>query len=122
MPVSRIVKPNALKMHLEERACGLSDTGNEIFMRGKAHYTMHNTSSVKHGGGNVKSASGTGPLVFVDDTTADKSSRTALKVYRAIPSAQVELRFSNLIGQHFTLSQDNYQKHSAKTTEDFFRT
>ncbi len=49
-------------------------------------------SSVKHGGGSVMAwacmaASGTGSLVFIDDVTADKSSRMNSEVFRAILSA-----------------------------------
>ena len=48
--------------------------------KGTAHDPKHTTSSVKHGGGSVMAwacmaANGTGSLVFIDDVTADKSSR-----------------------------------------------
>ncbi len=47
---------------------------------------------MKHGGGSVMAwaymaASGTGSLVFIDDVTADKSSRMNSEVFRAILSA-----------------------------------
>ncbi len=51
-----------------------------------AHDPKHTTSSVKHGGGSVMAwacmaASGTGSLVFIDDVTADKSSRMNSEVF-----------------------------------------
>ena len=57
--------------------------------KGTAHDPKHTTSSVKHGGGSVMAwacmtANGTGSLVFIDDVTADKSSRMNSEVFRAI--------------------------------------
>ncbi len=54
--------------------------------KGTAHDPKHTTSSVKHGGGSVMAwacmaASGTGSLVFIDDVTADKSSRMNSEVF-----------------------------------------
>uniref|UniRef100_A0AAQ4QMS3 Transposase Tc1-like domain-containing protein n=1 Tax=Gasterosteus aculeatus aculeatus TaxID=481459 RepID=A0AAQ4QMS3_GASAC len=57
--------------------------------RGTAHDPKHTSSSVKHGGGGVMAwpcmaANGTGALVFIDDVTADKSSRMNSEVFRPI--------------------------------------
>uniref|UniRef100_A0AAQ4PUA3 Transposase Tc1-like domain-containing protein n=1 Tax=Gasterosteus aculeatus aculeatus TaxID=481459 RepID=A0AAQ4PUA3_GASAC len=49
--------------------------------KGTAHDPKHTTSSVKHGGGTVVAANGTGSLVFIDDVTADKSSRRNSEVF-----------------------------------------
>ncbi len=70
-----------------------SDGKRRVWRRkGTAHDPKHTTSSVKHGGGSVMAwaymaASGTGSLVFIDDVTADKSSRMNSEVFRAILSA-----------------------------------
>ena len=61
---------------------------------GTAHDPKHTTSSVKHGGGSVMAwacmaANGTGSLVFIDDVTADKSSRMISEVFRRILSAHI---------------------------------
>ena len=63
--------------------------------KGTAHDPKHTTSSVKHGGGSVMvwacmAANGTGSLVFIDDVTADKSSRMNSEVFRAILSAHIQ--------------------------------
>ena len=55
--------------------------------KGTAHVPKHTTSSVKHGGGSVMAwacmtANETGFLVFIDDVTADKSSRMNSEVFR----------------------------------------
>ncbi len=84
------------------------------------------TSSVKHGGGSVMAwacmaASGTGSLVFIDDVTADKSSRMNSEVFRAILSAHIQPNASELIGRRFTVQMDNDPKHTAKQPKSFWR-
>ena len=44
-------------------------------------------------------ANGTGSLVFIDEVTADKSSRMNSEVFRAILSAHIQPNASELIGQ-----------------------
>lgn len=43
-------------------------------------------------------ASGTGPLVFIDDSTADKSGRMNAEVHMAVLSAQIPPNNAKLIG------------------------
>lgn len=61
-------------------------------------------------------ANGTGSLVFIDDVTAEKSSRMNSEVFRAILSAQIQPNASKLIGRSFTVQVDN-----AKATQYFFK-
>ena len=71
---------------------------------------------MKHGGGSVKAwacmaASGTGSLVFIDDVTADKSSRMNSEVFQAILSAHIQPNASELIGQcRWTVTQNIQRK------------
>ena len=56
---------------------------------------MQMTSSVKRGGSGVMAwscmaANGTESLVFIDDVTADRSSKVHSEVYRATLSAQIQ--------------------------------
>uniref|UniRef100_A0A673YSH1 Tc1-like transposase DDE domain-containing protein n=1 Tax=Salmo trutta TaxID=8032 RepID=A0A673YSH1_SALTR len=93
---------------------------------GAAHDPKHTNSSVKHGGGSVMvwacmAANGTGSLVFIDDVTADKSSRMNSEVFRAILFAQIQPNTSKLIGRRFTVQMDNDLKHTAKATQYFFK-
>ncbi len=72
--------------------------------KGTAHDPKHTTSSVKHGGGSViawacMAANGTGPLVFIDDVTADRSSRVNSEVFKAIPSAHIQPNATKTIGR-----------------------
>ncbi len=81
---------------------------------------------MKHGGGSVMAwacmaASGTGSLVFIDDVTADKSSRMNSEVFRAILSAHIQPNASELIGRRFTVQMDNDPKHTAKATKEFLK-
>ena len=80
--------------------------------------------SVKHGGGSAMvwacmAANGTGSVVFIDDVTADKSSRMNSEVFRAILSAQIQPNASKLIKRHFRVQMDNDLKHTAKATQYF---
>ena len=73
--------------------------------KGTAHDRKYTTSSVKHGGVSVMAwacmaANGTGSLVFIDDVTADKSSRMNSEVFRAILSAHIQPYVPELIGRH----------------------
>ena len=65
-------------------------------------------------------ANGTGSLVFIDDVTADKSSRMNSEVFRAILSAHIQPNVSELIGRHFTVQMDNDPKHTAKSNQRVF--
>ena len=78
---------------------------------------------MKHGGGSVMvwacmAANGTGSLVFIDDVTADKSSRMNSEVFRAILSAHIQPSASELIGWHFTVQMDTDPMHTAN---EFFK-
>ncbi len=101
--------------------------GREEYGEGKELLMiLHTTSSVKHGGGSVMAwacmaASGTGSLVFIDDVTADKSSRMNSEVFRAILSAHIQPNASELIGRRFTVQMDNDPTHNAKATKEFLK-
>ncbi len=62
----------------------------------------------------------TGSLVFIDDVTADKSSRMNSEVFRAILSAHIQPNASELIGRRFTVQMDNDPKHTAKSNQRVF--
>uniref|UniRef100_A0A667YPJ5 Transposase n=1 Tax=Myripristis murdjan TaxID=586833 RepID=A0A667YPJ5_9TELE len=86
-------------------------------MKGAAQDPKQSTSSVQHGGGSIMAwacmtASGTGSLVYIDDVTADGSSRMNSDVYRAILSAHIQPNATKLIGQRFTVQMDNDPKHT----------
>ncbi len=103
-----------------------SDGKRRVWRRkGTAHDPKHTTSSVKHGGGSVMAwacmaASGTGSLVFIDDVTADKSSRMNSEVFRAILSAHIQPNASELIGRRFTVQMDNDPKSNCKSNQRVF--
>ena len=52
-------------------------------------------------------ANGTGSFVFIDDVTADKSSRMNSEAFQAILSAHIQTNASELIGRRFTVQMDN---------------
>ena len=52
-------------------------------------------------------ANGTESLVFIDDVTADRSSRMNSEVYRALLSAQIQPNVAKLIRGCFTVQMDN---------------
>lgn len=54
--------------------------------------------------------------MFIDDVTADGSSRMNSDVYRAILSAQSQLDAAEVIIWCFTVQMDNNPKHTVKTT------
>ncbi|KAJ7322744.1 hypothetical protein JRQ81_019031 [Phrynocephalus forsythii] len=64
---------------------------------------------------------GTGSLVFIDDVTADKSSRMNLELFQPILSAHIQPNASELTGRRFTVSMDKDPKHTAKATKEFFK-
>ncbi len=104
-----------------------SDGKRRVWRRkGTAHDPKHTTSSVKNGGGSVMAwacmaASGTGSLVFIDDVTADKSSRINSEVFQAILSAHIQPNASEHIGRRFTVQMDNDPKHTAKATKEILK-
>uniref|UniRef100_A0A8C5LTA8 Transposase n=1 Tax=Leptobrachium leishanense TaxID=445787 RepID=A0A8C5LTA8_9ANUR len=105
-----------------------SDGKRRVWRRkGTAHDPKHTTSSVKRGGGGsvmawaCMAANGTGSLVFIDDVTADKSSRMNSEVFRAILSAHIQPNAAELIGRRFTVQMDNDPKHTAKATKEFLK-
>ena len=82
----------------------------KAFGEGKK-WSKATTSSVKHGGGSVMAwtcmaANGTESLVFIDDVTADRSSRMNSEVYRALLSAQIQPNVAKLIRGCFTVKMD----------------
>lgn len=70
-------------------------------MEKEINHPKHTTLSIKHGSvfWHFMAASGIWPLVFIDDVTADRSSRTNSEVYRTILSAQIQTNTVKLIGQ-----------------------
>ena len=69
----------------------------------RVHDPKHTTTSVKLAGASVMAwacmaANGTGSLVFIDDVTADRSSRMNSEVYRATLPAQIQSNATKLIG------------------------
>lgn len=66
-------------------------------------------------------ASGTGSLLFIDHVTADKSSRLNSVVYRAVLSAQIQLKASKPIRRCFRVQMDDDPKHTSKATQLFFQ-
>ncbi len=103
-----------------------SDGKRRVWRRkGTAHDPKHTTSSVKHGGGSVMAwacmaASGTGYLVFIDDVTADKSSRMNSEVFRAILSAHIQPNASELIGRALHSADGQWPKAYCKSNQRVF--
>ena len=60
-------------------------------------------------------------MVFIDDVTADRSSRMNSEVYRALLSAQIQQNAAKLIGQCFTVQMNNDPKNTVKATQSFSR-
>ena len=61
-------------------------------------------------------ANGAGSLVFIDDVTANRSSRMNPEVNSSILSARIQSNAAELMGKCFTVRMDNYQKYSVKGT------
>ena len=61
------------------------------------------------------------PFVFIDDVTADKSSRINSEVFRAILSAHIQPNALELIARRFTVQIDNDPQHTGKATKEFFK-
>lgn len=59
--------------------------------------------------------------MFVDDVTADGSSRMNSDVYRVILSAQSQPDAAELIIWCFTVIMDNNPKHPVKTTQELLK-
>ena len=57
-------------------------------------------------------------LVFIDDVTADRSSRMNSDMLRAKISAQIQPNAAKLKGQSFKVQMDNDPKHPGKATQD----
>ena len=64
-----------------------------------------------------KAANGSGSMVFIDDVTADRSSRIISEVCWNLLSAQIKPNAAKLIGQTFTVQMDNDSKHTTKATQ-----
>lgn len=103
-----------------------NDGKRKIWRRRAARDPKHTASSVKH----VKHAmawacmavTGTTPIVFIDDVTADRRSiRVNYKVYRAMLSAQISPNAAKPIKQSFTVQTDNDLKFRAKETQEFLK-
>ena len=60
-------------------------------------------------------ASGTQSVVFIDDMTADRSSRMNSEVYRTLLSA------AKLIGWYFKLQMNNGPRPTAKATQKLLK-
>ena len=60
-------------------------------------------------------------LVFIDDVTADRSSKMNSEAYGAILSAHIQPNATKLIGCRFTVQVDNDPKHPAKATQAFMK-
>ena len=62
-----------------------------------------------------------GSLVFIDDVSADISSRMNSEVYRAQLSAQIQPNAAKLIRWCFTVQMDNDPKHDVKATQEVLK-
>ncbi|XP_069798460.1 transposable element Tc1 transposase [Narcine bancroftii] len=91
--------------------------------KGTAQDPKHTTLFMKNDGGDVMActclaATGISALIFIDDVTADGSSKM-ISEYIETLSAKVQANTSKLIGRCFILQQDNDPKHAAKATNFF---
>lgn len=85
----------------------------------------HTTLSVKQDERNViawtyMAASGTRSLVFIDDVTADRSSRMNCEGYRAVVSAPIQTNASTRSDSAYD-SIDNDPKHATEGTRQFLK-
>uniref|UniRef100_A0A8C5Q4E8 Transposase n=1 Tax=Leptobrachium leishanense TaxID=445787 RepID=A0A8C5Q4E8_9ANUR len=111
---NKILWTDEIKINLYQ-----SDGKRKVWRRkGTAHDPKHTTSSVAWA---CMAANGTGSLVFIDDVTADKSSRMNSEVFQAILSAHTQPNAAELIGRRFTVQMDNDPKHTAKATKEFLK-
>lgn len=78
------------------------------------------SQTIKHSGGmhewSCWTASGTQPLVLIDNVIADRRSMNSER-YRGIFSAHVQPYPAKVVRQHSTVQMDNDPKHTAKATQ-----
>lgn len=91
-----------------------------------AHDLKHITSSGKHDGVSVMlqacmAANGTESHVFINDVTADRSSRSNSDVYGAILFFKIQADPAEVMGQCFTVQLGNDPKHTGKATQELVK-
>ena len=59
--------------------------------------------------------------MFIDDVTADRSSRMNSEVYRALLSAKVQPNAAELIGRCFVVQMDNNPKSTVKAAQELLK-
>lgn len=78
------------------------------------------SQTIKYSGGMHEwacmTASGTQPLVFIDNAIADRRSMNSER-YSAIFSVHVQPNAAKVVRQHSTVQIDNDHKHTAKATQ-----